>query len=171
MHMDSENNIPQPDASGIRGNQIKENDSIPLVESRPFEGLQMVRTIEGLASSHARSLGGEVTSALIAGATSQLANDYQELKFKYHQLNEKYEKQRDKLEEIKIDKAVLSEKIKADGRNKHLRNLSITIGTSLFGTGIFLSRTELDLYAYGAYGFGSLLLILGWFSDNKENQK
>lgn len=168
--MDTGKNIPQPDTSGIEGSQIKESDSISLVETKPFEGLQMAKTIEGLANSHARSLGGEVTSALIAGATSQLASDYQELKLKYHQLNERYENQRDKLEEIRIDKAVLSEKINADGRNKHLRNLSITIGTSLFGTGIFLSRTELDLYAYGAYGFGLLLLLLGWFSGSKESK-
>lgn len=168
--MDSEKKIPRPDTSGIERNQIKETNTPPLIQSKPFEGLQMAKTIEGLASSHARSLGGEVTSALIAGATSQLANDYQELKLKYHRLNEKYENQRDKLEEIRIDKAVLSEKINADARNKHLRNLSITIGTSLFGTGIFLSRTKLDLYAYGAYGFGLLLLLLGWFSSSKENK-
>jgi hypothetical protein len=170
VHMDSEKNIPQPDPSGIEGSQIKENDSISLVETKPFEGLQMAKTIQGLAISHARSLGGEVTSALIAGATRQIANDYEELKQQYYKLNLKYETQRDKLEEIRIDKAVLSEKISADGRNKNLRNLSITIGTSLFGTGIFLSKTELDLYAYGAYGFGLLLLLLGWFSGSKENK-
>jgi hypothetical protein len=168
--MGSENIIPQPDTSGVEGTQIKESNTIQFVETKPFEGLQMAKTIEGLANSHARSLGGEVTSALIAGATAQLANDYQELKIKYHQLNDKYEKQRDILEEIRIKKAVLTEKISSDGRNKHLRNLSITIGTSLFGTGVFLSRTELDLYAYGAYGFGLLLLLLGWFSGSKENK-
>ncbi len=168
--MDNENTIPVPDSSGSAGNQTAEGRTSNLVESRPLEGLHMAKTIEGLASSHSRSLGGEVTSVLIAGATSQLAGDYQELKKKHNFLDNKFEEQRNELEKTRTKNAVLSEKIRAEASNKNLRNLAITIGTSLTGTGIFLSRTSLDMYALGAFGFGALLLLLGWSSGPREEK-
>jgi len=75
------------------------------------------------------------------------------------------------LESERIKTAVLSEKIRSESRNKHLKNLTITIGTSLVGIGIYLSRTSLDRYAFGAFGFGVLFLFLGWFSGNKEEKQ
>ncbi|OHE25568.1 MAG: hypothetical protein A3J94_00625 [Syntrophus sp. RIFOXYC2_FULL_54_9] len=160
--------IPIPDKSGGSGKQIAGGSTSDFQEANPLEGLPMARAIRGLASTHSRSLGGEVTSALIAGATTQLACDYRELKERHGNLSDRFESQRDELEKTRIRKAILIERIKSEGRNKHLKNLSITIGTSLIGTGIFLSRTGLDEYSYGAYGFGAVLLILGWFSGPKE---
>ena len=169
--MDNRNNIPIPDTSGSDGSQIQAQSIPNLITDKPLESLHMVKTIEGLASTHSKALGGEVASALIAGATSQIANDYQEIKRKYNQLEEKFEIQRNKLEEERIKNAILSEKIRSESRNKHLKNLTITIGTSLVGLGIYLSRTSLDRYAFGAFGFGTLLLFLGWFSGNKEEKQ
>ena len=142
--MTEEQTLPIPDKSGSSGKQLAADNKAKLPEASPLEGLHMAKTISGLASTHSRSLGGEVTSALIAGATTQLACDYQELKGKYSGLSNKYDTQRDELEKARTQKAVLAERIRSEGKNKHLRNLSITIGTSLVGTGIFLSRTGLD---------------------------
>jgi len=167
--MQNENEIPVPDSSGSDGSQTAEKRASSLIE-KPLEGLHMAKTIEGLATSHSRALGGEVSSALIAGATSQLAGDYSELKNKHNLLSEKFEAQRDELEKTRTKNAVLSERIRSEAGNKHLRNLAITIGTSLIGTGIYLSRTKLDMYAFGAFSFGALLLLLGWFSGPKEEK-
>lgn len=160
--------IPLPDKSGGSGNQIANDDQSDFQEATPLEGLPMARTINGLASTHSRSLGGEVTSALIAGATTQLACDYRDLKERHINLSDKYEQQRNELEKTRTKNAVLVERIRSDRGNKHLRNLSITIGTSLIGTGLLLTRSGLDRYSFGAYGFGIILLLLGWFSGPKE---
>ncbi len=167
--MADENKIPVPVNSGSDGHQKQSSGVSNLVE-KPLEGLVVVKAIEGLAASHSKSLGGDVSSALIAATTNQLANDYSDLKRNYNSLNEKFEAQRDDLENTRISNAVLSERIQSDSRNKHLRNLSITIGTSLISTGIYLSRTELDIYAFGTLVFGALLLLLGWFSGYKEEK-
>ena len=108
--------IPEPDKSGRTGKQIAGGDRSDFQEASPLEGLPMARTIHGLASSHSRSLGGEVTSALIAGATTQLACDYRELKERHLNLSDKYELQRNELEETRTQKAVLVERIRAEGK-------------------------------------------------------
>jgi hypothetical protein len=160
--------IPVPDKSGGIGNQVPGGPRSDFQESNPLEGLHLARTIRGLASTHSRSLGGEVTSALLAGATTQLACDYKELKESHIALSERYESQRNELDTTRTQKAVLVERIRSEGRNKHLRNLSITVGTSLIGTGVVLVRNGLDKYSYGAFAFGAVLLLLGWFSGPKE---
>ena len=160
--------LPIPDKSGSSGNQTAADSTSDFQETNPLEGLHMVKAISGLASTHSRSLGGEVTSALIAGATTQLAFDYKELKGRHSNLSDKFDCQRDELEKTRTQKAILAERIRSEGQNKHLRNLSIAIGTSLIGTGIYLSRSGLDKYSFGAYGFGAILLILGWLSGPKE---
>jgi hypothetical protein len=160
--------IPIPDKSGGSGKQKVGGSSTDFQKANPLEGLPMARTISGLASTHSKSLGGEVTSALIAGATTQLACDYRELKERHDVLSQRFESQRNELEKARTTKAILVERIRSEGRNKHLRNISITIGTSLICTGILLSRSGLDEFSYGAYGFGAVLLLLGWFSGPKE---
>ena len=64
---------------------------LDVQQYKPLEDLHISKTIEGLATTHARSMGGEVTSALIAGATSQIAGDYQELKQEHKILKEKHD--------------------------------------------------------------------------------
>jgi hypothetical protein len=164
--------IPIPDKSGGSGKQVADSSTSDFHLANPLEGLPMAKAINGLASTHSRSLGGEVTSALIAGATTQLAWDYQDLKGRHNELSDRFDSQRDELENTRIQEAILKERIRSEGRNKHLRNLSITIGTSLIGMGIILCRGGLDWYSYSAaYGFGLVLLILGWLSGPKESKE
>lgn len=164
----SEEQIPTPDTSGVSNKQIKATSDTELMPSKPLEGLSIAQTIVGLSVSHTKALGGAVPAALIAGAANQLARDNQDLKTSFEKLSTKYEKQSDELSEIKIENAVLKNTINNDKQNKHLRNFAITIGTSLIGTGIFLSRSQLDTYSYGAFGIGALLFLLGWFTSSKE---
>ena len=108
--------IPIPDKSGSSGKQLAADSASDFQEAKPLEGLHMAKTIRGLASTHSRSLGGEVTSALIAGATTQLASDYNELKDRHNILSDKFDSQRDELEETRTQKAILAERIKSEGR-------------------------------------------------------
>ncbi len=165
----NEEQIPVPNNSGALDKQTRDTSNSELmVPSTPFEVLATTDVINGLAASNSKSFGGKVPSALIAGITQQLSNDYHELKFNFKELSEKNEKQRDILEEVKIENAVLKNTINFDRENKHLRNFAITMGTGLIGTGIFLSRSQLDTYAYGAFVVGTLFLLLGWFTGPKE---
>jgi hypothetical protein len=75
------------------------------------------------------------------------------------------------LETVRIKNAVLAEKISSEGKNKHLRNFSITVGTALIGVGVTLSRAGQDGYSIGALVFGTLILMLGWISGPKEQKK
>ena len=169
--MTDNQNIPIPDKSGISGNQEAAYSNQFLQETKPLDGLYLAKTIEGLATTHARSLGGEVSSALIAGVTTQLAVDYKELKEQHNKLSNKPEIQRDDLEKTRTKNAVLRERIQSENRNKNLKNLCIAIGTALFGIGITLSQTSFDMYAFSAYGSGAILLIFGWISSTKENEE
>ncbi len=162
--------LPIPDTSGSSGTQ-EPSKGLEASVSKPLEGLHIAKTIEGLAISHSKSLGGEVSSTLLACVTSQLSYNYQELQNEYKELSSKYESQREKLESSRMTVAVLKERIRSEGNNKILRNLCITIGTSLIATGVFLSRSNLDNYSYGAYGFGVILFLLGWFSNPKVGEK
>lgn len=165
----SEEKIPTPDKIGVIDTQTRSNSSMELVKANnPLLGLDMAQTITGLAASHPKSLGGDVASALIAGVAQQLTSENKELKTSLEKLTNKYEEERKKTEQIKIENAVLKNIINTDRQNKHLRNFAITFGMGLIGTGIFLSRSQLDKYAVGAYGIGFILILFGWFSGPKE---
>ncbi|MCH8041399.1 MAG: hypothetical protein IH977_13810 [Nitrospinae bacterium] len=169
--MTNQPDIPQPDNSGSSGLQKPAPDDLELKKAQPFKGLPMVTTIEGLASTKSRLMGGEVTSALIAGVTTQLAADYQEAKSELADLHTKFNVQRDELEETRVRCAVLEQQIHSEGMVKHLRNLCISVGTGLIGTGVYLSRSEIDEYAYGAYAVGLLLMLLSWLSGPRGAKK
>lgn len=162
---------PTPDSSGNKGTQSESTADSELVPAKPLEGLPITRAIEGIASTHSRSLGGDTTSALIAGATNQLAYDFQELKREHESLKGRFETQRNELEAARTESAVLTERINSEGKNKHLRNLCIAFGTGLLSTGIYLSRTAIDGFAIGALVIGGSLLLFGWFSGPGEVRK
>jgi len=165
----SEEQIPTPDKAGVIDTQTRSNSDLELVEAKkPLEGLDMAQAITGLAASYPKSLGGNVSSALIAVITQQLESDKQELKISLKECSKKYEEERNATEQIKIENAVLKNIINTDRQSKHLRNFAITFGMGLIGTGIFLSRSQLDNYAVGAYGLGFILVLFGWLSGPKE---
>lgn len=165
--------IPIPDRSGSSGNQVAANGTQQFIEAHPFQGLQIASTIEGLAAANTKAFGGEVAAAVIAAATRQINQDFSEIKKENQRLKDRIENMRDELERTRTKNAVYAEKIRSEGKNKHLRNLSITVGTTLIGIGIALNRTSvtgLDHYSIGAFVFGTLLLLLGWFSGTKEEK-
>lgn len=168
--MADDRTIPTPDRSGSSGSQLPADAMQVFQEARPLHGLHIASAIEGLAATNTKAFGGDVAAAIIAAATRQVAQDCNDLKVDNRRLNDRIESLRDELETTRTQNAVFAEKIRSDGKNKHLRNLSITVGTSLVGIGIALTRAGQDSYSTGAFVFGILLLLLGWFSGPKEEK-
>jgi hypothetical protein len=169
--MDESMQMPTPDWSGSKGRQNSTDGSQLLSEARPLQGLHVANTLEGLASSNTKAFGGDISAAFIAAATRQLASDCADLKNENARLQGRVENHRDDLEVARIENAVLVEKISSEGRNKHLRNFSITVGTALIGVGVTLSRAGQDGYSVGALVFGCLILALGWIAGPKVQKK
>ncbi|TAJ52578.1 MAG: hypothetical protein EPN60_02660 [Nevskiaceae bacterium] len=108
-------------------------------------------------------MGGEVTAALIAGATSQIAQELSSTKAAHAQTLQKLEAAQEKLSAANTKNAVLQERIDNDKSARHLRNFAIFAGTTLIGVAVSLGNQQ-PTYAV-ASGIGGLLLVmLGWFS-------
>ena len=83
--------IPKPDESGSSGEQLPSADA-QLVASSPLNGLPLADTIQGLAATKYRGMGGEVVAALLAGATSQMSQELQRAKGEIDTLRENQDK-------------------------------------------------------------------------------
>ena len=169
--MNNKIEIPEPADSGSDGKQEKGDFSAELVEANQLQELPMAKTIQGLAASNNRAFGGEITSALIAGATTQLASELQHSKEEHAKLKEKHEKASEKLTQSRIENAVLKEKIQSFQLSRHLSNVGIAIGTGLFGIGLEFIQNNHDGYGYVSIGTGILLILLGWFASPKGMEK
>jgi hypothetical protein len=154
--MTDEITMPVPDRSGSSGNQVPSVGTEIFTAARPLHGLHIASTVEGIAARNSRAFGGDVATALIGAATRQMSQDYSDVKTENRRLTDRVEAIRDELEATRTKNAVLSERIRAEGKYKHLRNLCITIGTSSIGVGIALSRSSQDSYSAGAFVFGVL---------------
>lgn len=131
----------------------------------------MAQAIEGLAASNVRAFGTEVTSALIAGATSQLASELQYAKQEISDLRKENNNLKDGFSESKIECAVLKERIHTYRASRHLRNFGIAVGTVLIGVSFKLFQNAETSYGYISLAVGALLLVLGWFSVPRGSKK
>ncbi len=168
--MNRTDEIPKPSDSGADGSQILSASLPNLVEATPLNDL--AHTIKGISASNSRAFGNEVTSALITGATTQLASELQYSKAEISKLQKKIDDQNETLKFSLIENAVLKERISASHQTRHLRNIGIAIGTTLLTTSIPL----FDSTKYNSYGFvsliiGTILLIAGWYSPAKGGDK
>jgi hypothetical protein len=163
--------IPKPDTSGSSGNQMAGSAIDDLQILDPLAGLPIVSAVEGLVASNARAFGGNVPAALLGAATRQIGQDYVELKGEHRRLTSRLEDLREELQRTKTRSAVLEDRIRSEGRNKHVRNLCITVGMGLVGTGLALSKVAVDAYSNVSLVVGALLVFAGWFSGPKAEVK
>jgi len=156
--------IPKPIDSGSDGSQSSGGPSPALVESNQLRELPIAHAIQGIAASNSRAFGGEVASALIAGATSQLASELQCSKNEILKLQGKNERLTQNISEISVENAVLNERLTASHSTRHLRNFGIAAGTTLVTVSFALFDTEqFKSYGYAAVAIGALLVLAGWF--------
>ncbi len=170
--MTNTDEIPKPSDSGSDGSQSIAESSPELVPSDQLQKLPIAHTVQGIASSKSRAFGGEVTSALIVGITSQLSTELQYSKGETLKLQGKNEQLTQLLSDERVTNAVLSERLKAFQTTRHLRNLGIAVGTVLATTSIVLFDTvQFQSYGYAALGIGIVLLLAGWFVPVRGGEK
>lgn len=164
--------IPLPEDSGSDGSQSTGGQSIDLVVADQLKDLPIAHTIQGIAASNSRAFGGEVASALIAGATSQLAFELRDSKNEVVKLQNKNERLMQDLSEKNVENAVLNERLTASNAMRHLRNFGIAAGTTLFTVSFSLFDTEqFQSYGYAAVTIGTLLVLAGWFTPVRGGVK
>lgn len=169
--MNETQQIPKPDPSGSSGSQVAASAVEDVQVLDPLAGLPIVSAVEGLVASNARAFGGNVPAVLLGAATRQLGQDYVELKAEYRRLSGRLEDSREELHRTTTRNAVLEERIRSEGKNKHVRNLCITVGMGLVGIGLALGKVAVDAYAIVAWLVGALLVLVGWFSGPKAEVK
>lgn len=164
--------IPRPTETGSAGTQ--ESASMTLVAPeppRPLDGLPISQRVEGLAASRPRSMGGEVAAGLIAGSFTQLSHELSEARQQLKETQRDLHASQDALAGCRERSAVLDERVRASTRDRHLRNLCIAIGTALIGIAIEFVRNKLETTGYILGFLGALLLLFGWLSTSKGDQK
>jgi len=162
--------IPVPEDTGSSGTQLTGTGEIVSIVKSPLEGLPIVQAVEGLAATRSRCFGGEVGTSLLAGSFAQLSYDLQTTRRELNNTREELKRTNGEMSNYKIRVAVLQERVFAYFRERLLKNLSITIGTTLVVIGMGLYRNNLK-YDYIICGLGALLLIFGWFSKPGEAGK
>lgn len=164
--------IPRPTDTGSAGTQ----ESTPLrTESaelvNPFEGLPILRAVQGLAATRPRGMGGEVAAELIAASFAQISHELSDAKSELRETQTKLHEAQSSLSECRERSAVLTERVASLAGDKHLRNLCIAVGTALIGIGVDLIKGNLDEIGWGLVIVGVVLLLFGWISSPKGASK
>lgn len=166
--MTDESQIPEPTDSGADGEQQESKTvTVEVASQTPFP---IVQTVQGLAATKSRAFGNEITSALVAGVTGQLARELEESKTEVRALRGANEKLTSALSESSTKTAVLKERIVAYRANRHLGNVGILIGTALLGGSLQLYQNDLGLLAVLCGIAGSILVLFGWFNAPKGDE-
>ena len=127
---------PEPDDTGSSGTQETSVVKAEIEKEVLLHGLPITRTVEGLAATKSRGMGGEVVAGLLAGSFTQLSQDLQQTKSELSTTQGKLDETKEVLSNFKVKSAVLSERVKSLTSGRHLKKLSITAGTALVGISI-----------------------------------
>ena len=164
--------IPQPDDTGSAGTQeIATQQEILPVSSSPLEGLPIAEAVAGLAATKSRSMGGELAARLIDGSFRQVSYDLRETQRELRETRQRLSGVQEELSKCKTKAAVLTERIRAHARGRHLRNLSVMVGTVLVGIGVELYRNDLVKSSLLIGILGVLLMLFGWLSTGGEAER
>lgn len=168
--MSLQSEIPEPKDSGSDGQQVRAEESEEI--SLPQQvGQPMSKTIAGLAASNSRAFGGEVASALIAGATSQMSVELDQAREELTRQRERNDQLNREISAEKIKSAVLAERINSFRSTRHLKNLGIATGSLIFGIGIQLIKSGSLESGVAGIALGTLLLLFSWLSVPKGGDK
>jgi len=155
--------IPEPTESGSTGAQREGSvEIVPSASESPLVGLPITQALEGLAASKSRSLGGELPSALIVASFRERTNDLQIARQDLTRSREEVRTTREQLFEARTRIAVLEERVTAYTRERHLKIVSVAIGTFLLTSGFEAFKQNIPfLIVFGILGL--VLILLGWF--------
>lgn len=157
--------VPVVDDSGSAGSQkASSGEVLPLEPESPFEQQPIQEAARGLAATNPRSLGGEVGARFVAASVTHLSNDLQETKKELANVRNRLDAAKDNLSAEKQNSAVLSERLRSIGGVRHIKNISIAVGTVLIGFAIDFSRNKFDSLSVIIAGIGLLMIVMGWVS-------
>lgn len=164
--------IPQPDETGSAGTQTTgtQQEILP-VSSSPVEGLPIAEAVAGLAATKSRSMGGELAARLIDGSFRQVSYDLRETQRELRETRQRLSGVQEELSKCKTKAAVLTERIRAHARGRHLKNLSVMVGTVLVGIGVEAYRNNLTKSSLLIGVLGVLLMLFGWLSTGGEAEQ
>lgn len=166
---------PQPDGIQTGSQQVRQeeqtDEQLKSLSARSMEGLTLASTIEGLAATRSRQLGGDVAASLIAGYSTHMAGELLEAKQEIVRLRSENSGLNDRASSTEKKCAVLTERLYGESRSRHLRNISISVGTGLLALSVELLRNEQSTYSTIVCGVGLLMIGLGWFAAPRENDR
>ena len=170
--MEYSHNSPEPTGVLTDGTQ-QASDQVEIVESSQMTELAPVITsLRGLMSTNSKATGGQAVTSLLSGITSRLEKDL-ELCKQRNDNNEIYIKSlNEEMTDLKVDKAVLQEKVETSTSTRHIRNISITIGTAMMTFSPTFFNTE-KFYWVGivSVAIGFVLVIVGWLNIGQKGGK
>ena len=164
--------IPEVSESGATGNQEATSTGLVLQnQDPPFQPVPIAETIQGLAASNARNMGGAVAANLLSGSFSQLSRELQDAKSDLGDTRRELENVRDELSKSKTRAAVLDERVSTSGRQKHLRNVAIAGGSVILGLASQIDYNQSEALPFVLGAIGILFLVMGWFWPLTEKDR
>jgi len=161
-------NIPQPVDSGGGGTQSADDANHVLMVRTKIDGginaYPVSNAIIEMAESRPRVLGNVPTIQLMAAYTQHFTFQNLQLQNDIKQSQDENRTLSNSLHGEQTKTAVLREKIRAEVRNRPLRNVCITLGSAMVSWGIEQFASPNLKYPIGALLFGALLLALGWLT-------
>lgn len=165
--------IPDTPDSGTLGTQLESVESIDraLVQTQPSAGHPIEQTVQGLAATKSRSLGGEVAANLLAGSVSQLSYEANNARADARSLQVKLDDARERLSDERVRSAELQVLLSSAEDEKKLRNVCLIAGTAIAGFGIDQVRSENVVVGSVLTFLGVVLALAGWFSFGRRTKK
>jgi hypothetical protein len=164
--------IPKPPEIGSAGNQQPEvSDLTPIEPYAPLMGLPLAQRVEGLAATKPRNLGGEVAATLIAGSFTQMSTDLQLQREQASSATEHANRLQQEFATSSARVAVLEERLAAYERTQTIKHIAIFAGTALLAVAIDLFKAELKALGSIVALLGAALLVFGWITRQRGDQK
>lgn len=155
--------IPNPEDTGSIGSQVSSSSDVSIIPEC-YVGTTIPERIEGLVAQYPHRLGGEIGAQLIAGCYTQMSKELNKCQENINTLNRINSEGKEEISNLKISNAQLNERISANGRNRIIENLSITIGMALLGIAIELYKNKLNQLSCIITIMGIVLSFVGWLS-------
>lgn len=164
--------IPEVKESGGTGTQEATSTELVLQDQEsPFQPTTIVESVQGLASSNARSMGGAVVATLLSGSFAQLHGELQDTKSELKDVRKDLEGARDQLSTSQKRVAVLEERVSTNSSQRHLRNTGIAGGSIILGVAIQIETNTFDALPYLLGAIGILFMLMGWFWPSPEKDR
>lgn len=167
--------IPEPNTCGVSGTQQSPTGGPTLIDTElvesPLDGLTIASAVQGLATSHARSFGGEVGARLLAGSFADMQRQFFAEKRDHADTRSRLEQVQTSLTVEKINSATLSERLRSCSRTRHFSNIGVAIGCAIIGFGIQLLQSPQATIGGITLTLGLIVVIFCFLLSEPEPKK